>query len=164
MHKIRPATVADIALIRELTFQVWPQTYASILSPEQLDYMLDMMYSEKSLLRQMSEGSRFELIYAEEVPVGFAAWFPYQDDVYKLDKIYVLPAVQGKGTGQYLLNHVLEQVKSKGGRALRLNVNRHNKARGFYERQGFAVIGEGDFDIGQGYFMNDYIMEKKIAP
>ncbi|MGZ8545109.1 MAG: GNAT family N-acetyltransferase, partial [Flavisolibacter sp.] len=51
----------------------------------------------------------------------------------------------------------------KGATVLRLNVNRNNSARSFYEKLGFEMIGEEDIDIGNGYFMNDYVMEKKIG-
>ena len=164
MFNFREAGINDIPQIRDLTFRVWPQTYASILTPEQVDYMLDMMYSEASLQKQMENGSRFIIIYRDETPVGFAAFFLYKmESIYKLDKIYILPDQQGKGTGQALLNQVIESVTEKGGRSLLLNVNRHNKARGFYEKNGFEIIEEGDFDIGNGYYMNDYIMEKKLG-
>jgi ribosomal protein S18 acetylase RimI-like enzyme len=43
-----------------------------------------------------------------------------------------------------------------------VNVNRHNKALHFYEKYGFKIIREEDIDIGEGYFMNDYVMELKL--
>lgn len=55
MFSIRPSSISDIPLIRNLTFRIWPQTYASILSQEQIDFMLEKMYSEASLIRQMKE-------------------------------------------------------------------------------------------------------------
>ena len=162
MNTLLHCTEKDIELIRELTFRVWPQTYAEILTPDQITYMLDLMYSAASLQKQMEEGSQFLVVYEEQEPVAFAAYMPKSRSVYKLDKIYVLPSQQGKGTGKFLIEQVVQEVKEKGGRSLQLNVNRHNKARYFYEKLGFVVIDEGDFDIGQGYFMNDYIMELPI--
>jgi ribosomal protein S18 acetylase RimI-like enzyme len=50
----------------------------------------------------------------------------------------------------------------KNAKALQLQVNRFNKAKEFYEKLGFTVIKTADFDIGNGYFMNDYVMEKKL--
>jgi GNAT superfamily N-acetyltransferase len=162
MFKARNATVDDITLIRELTFKVWPQTYAPILSSQQIDYMLEMMYSEESLKNQMNNGSQFVIVYDNDVPVGFAAYFQKEPNIYKLDKIYILPSQQGKGTGKFLLDHVITAVKNKNANALQLQVNRYNKAKYFYEKLGFIVIDEKDFDIGNGYFMNDYVMEKKL--
>lgn len=162
MFSIKNASVDDIPLIRELTFQVWPQTYAAILSPQQLAYMLDMMYSEASLEKQMKEGARFIFVYDNEDPVGFASFQEIQPGIYKMHKIYILPTQQGKGTGRFVIGHILNEIRQRGAASLQLQVNRYNKAKDFYEKLGFAVISEADFDIGNGYFMNDYIMEKKI--
>ncbi len=160
--KIRKATTEDVQLIRELTFKVWPQTYAPILSKTQIDYMLEMMYSKSSLQQQMNKGSQFIIVYENNEPVGFAAYFEKSPSVFKLDKIYVLPSQQGKGTGRFVIDYIINKIKKKGATALQLQVNRNNKARNFYEKLGFVVIEEKDFDIGNGYFMNDYVMEKVL--
>lgn len=162
MLKIRKATSKDIPLIRELTFKVWPQTYAAIISREQIEYMLEMMYSEASLLKQMNEGCRFIIAYDNNEPVGFASCQETEPSLFKLHKIYVLNSQQGKGTGKFMIEYLLNDIHQKGGSALQLQVNRHNKARNFYEKLGFVTIQEADFDIGNGYFMNDYVMEKKL--
>ena len=160
MFSIRNASNQDIPLIRELTFRIWPQTYSSILSQQQIDYMLEMMYSESSLQKQMNEGCQFIVVYDEKVPVGFASYQEIRQSVYKLHKIYILPSQQGKGTGRFVIHHILGDIKRRGASALQLQVNRFNKAKDFYERLGFKKIDESDFDIGDGYFMNDYVMEK----
>lgn len=162
MLTIRHTTTADIPLIRELTFKVWPQTYRDILTSEQIDYMLEMMYSPASLEKQMQDGCNFIIVYDNEQPVGFASYQLTSEDVTKLHKIYVLPSQQGKGTGNFLLNYTIEQVKKLGAASLQLQVNRNNTAKAFYEKKGFVVIEEADFDIGNGYYMNDYVMEKKL--
>lgn len=162
MLKIRKATSKDIPLIRELTFKVWPQTYAAIISREQIEYMMEMMYSEASLLKQMNEGCRFIIAYDNNEPVGFASCQETEPSLFKLHKIYVLNTQQGKGTGKFMIEYLLNDIRQKGGSALQLQVNRHNKARNFYEKLGFVTIQEADFDIGNGYFMNDYVMEKKL--
>lgn len=162
MFTIRKATADDIPLIRELVYKVWPQTYVSILSQEQIDYMLDKMYSPGSLQKQMDAGSHFVLVYGGNEPVGFAAYFESAPLVFKLDKIYILLSQQGKGTGRFLIDHIIDEIKQKGATALQLQVNRNNKAKDFYEKLGFAIIEEKDFDIGRGFFMNDYVMEKKL--
>jgi ribosomal protein S18 acetylase RimI-like enzyme len=162
MFTIKKATVDDIPLIRDLCFKVWPQTYASILSQDRIDYMLDYMYSSVSLQNQMNNGSQFIFVYDDEVPVGFAAYLPKGNGIYKLDKIYVLISQQGKGTGRFVINHIIDEIKQKGASALQLQVNRNNKAKSFYEKLGFIVIDFQVFDIGHGHFMDDYVMEKKL--
>ncbi len=162
MLSIRNATIADIPLIRELTFKVWPQTYAAVISKEQIDFMLEMMYSEVSLKKQMNDGCQFIIVSDEDDPVGFAAYQETGSSIFKLHKIYVLTSQQGKGTGRFVINYIISNITKQGATALQLQVNRNNKAKNFYEKLGFTVIQEADFDIGNGFFMNDYVMEKKL--
>jgi RsiW-degrading membrane proteinase PrsW (M82 family)/ribosomal protein S18 acetylase RimI-like enzyme len=159
---IRKAFQHDIPLIRDLTDQIWPQTYSSILSSEQIAYMMNMMYSEKSLTEQMEQGHEFVIIYDGVQAIGFASIGMMEPSVYKLHKLYVLTSYQGKGTGRFAIQELVKAIKRKGGSSLLLNVNRQNDAKNFYEKIGFAVIREEDIDIGGGYFMNDYVMELKF--
>jgi GNAT superfamily N-acetyltransferase len=155
---IREANASDIPLINRLAHVIWPFTYKEILSAAQLDYMLELIYGEASLKKQFNEGHKFLILEENNEPVAFADYNLLKEAVYKLNKIYVLQSQQGKGIGKLLIEDVIERVKAKHATALLLNVNRHNKARQFYERLGFTVISEEDIDIGEGYFMNDYIM------
>lgn len=159
---IRAATPSDISLIRELTLQIWPQSYSAILASEQIEYMLGLMYSRESLGKQMQEGHQFIIVYNEEVPVGFAAYSELEPSIFKLHKLYILSTQQGQGAGTFVINEIVYDVVRKGATALQLNVNRNNKAKLFYEKSGFKVIKTEDINIGAGYFMNDYVMEKKL--
>jgi len=163
MFEIKKAVTGDIPLIRELTFRVWPQTYANILSQKQIDYMLEMMYSEASLKKQMTEDAcQFIIVYEDGNPVGFASYREEGAQRWKLNKIYVLQNQQGKGTGKYVINYIIEEIKKKNANSLFLQVNRYNNAKAFYEKLGFMEIDFINLDIGNGYFMNDYVMEKKL--
>lgn len=162
IHTIKKATASDVPLIRDLAYRIWPQTYSSILPKDQMDYMLEKMYNEKTLTGQLEQGREFILVYNDEEAVGFASTSLLAPSVFKLHKLYVLPSQQGKGTGRFLVDTIIQDIKTKGATVLRLNVNRHNKAKNFYERLGFTVIKEENIDIGNGYFMNDYIMEKEV--
>jgi ribosomal protein S18 acetylase RimI-like enzyme len=162
MFTIKKATAEDIPLIRDLCLRVWPQTYASILPQDRIDYMLEYMYSPASLEKQINAGSQFIFVYNDEEPVGFAAYLSKGNGIYKLDKIYILPSQQGKGTGRFVIDYIIDEIKQYGATALQLQVNRNNKAKDFYEKFGFTVIDFQVFDIGHGHFMDDYVMEKKI--
>ena len=160
---ISAVSTESIPLIRELTYSVWPQTYRGLLSDEQIDYMLDLMYSETSLLKQINEGAQFLIVYDQHAPAGFASFEEVRPGNYKLHKIYILQSQQGKGTGRFLIEHITDLIKKAGGVALHLQVNKNNPAKSFYEKLGFAVIDQVKLDIGNGYFMDDYIMEKQIV-
>ena len=164
MLSIKKAGVEDIPLIRELCFKIWPQTYAAIISKEQIGYMLELMYSESSLKKQMTEeGCRFIFVYDDERPIGFASFGQVEPGIFKLHKLYILPDQQGKGTGKFVIDHIISTIKAENISALRLQVNRRNKAKDFYEKIGFTVLYEFDFPIGNGYVMDDYLMEKKLG-
>ena len=160
----RNASTADIPLIRSLAQQIWPETYSSILTANQIDYMMNLMYSERRLREQMQNGHQFIVVYNAGLPVGFAAFSLVEPTVFKLHKIYILHSQQGKGTGKFVIEQIIRNVQSAGADILRLNVNRHNSAKLFYEKLAFSVIATEDVDIGGGYFMNDYIMEKRLTP
>ena len=159
---IRKASSADASLIRDMAYEIWPETYSQILSKDQLEYMLGLFYNEQKLKTEIEQGVEFILIYEDVQPAGFASFSKTEPEVYKLHKIYVLPSQQGKGTGRFIIDEVIKAIKQVGAMALQLNVNRNNNAKLFYEKLGFVVIREEDIDIGNGYFMNDYVMEKKL--
>ena len=162
MIKIKPANAQDLEIIHRLAYEIWPFAYGEILSTEQLKYMLESFYSVPSLQHQQTSlKHEFIIVFENETPIGFASFsaHAHNTSIYHLNKIYVLPRQQGKNIGKQLLEHVIGLAKEKGGASLQLNVNRNNKALKFYEKQGFTVIRTEDIDIGEGYFMNDYVME-----
>lgn len=160
---IRHANKNDVALIRTLARQTWPQTYAQILHRKQISYMMNLIYSEAALEKQMQDGHQFIIVYNASIPVGFASFNEVEPTIFKLQKIYLLPNQQGRGTGKFTIEQVLEEIKPRGATALRLNVNKFNKAKNFYEKLGFEVISDVKIAIGEGYFMDDFVMEKKLG-
>lgn len=161
---LRRAAIADIPLIRTLADEVFPATYGAILSPEQLDYMMEWMYSPASLARQFGERFAWFIAYADGEPCGYLSIEQEGDDLFHLQKIYVLPRFQGIGAGEFLFRGAVEYIRSVHPAPCRmeLNVNRDNRALRFYERMGMRKLREGDFPIGNGYYMNDYIMGLEI--
>lgn len=150
-----------IPMIQNLANIIWPVTYGDILNAQQLDYMMELIYSKPSLQKQMQKGQQFIVAFDKEQPVGFAAYSPKENNpqVYKLHKLYILPSQQGKGVGRHLLQFIIQGISPAN--ILQLNVNRHNKALHFYEKAGFKIIGEEDIAIGNDFYMNDYVMELK---
>lgn len=163
--KITVATKEQLPIVRDLAYKIWPDTYGAILSKIQLDFMLDKFYSIENLEEQMLlKHQVFMLIQNDEKYLGFCAYELNIDnsDKTKLHKIYVLPETQGTGVGKLLLEKVEEIAKNAGNSHLILNVNRFNKALEFYKYKGFVITEEIDIEIGHGYLMEDYIMEKNL--
>jgi diamine N-acetyltransferase len=164
MVSITKAGISSIPIIKELAHTTWQVAYKEILSAAQMDYMLHLIYDESALQQQMEQGHQFLLAIDNNEAVGFASFSPKENNtaVFKLHKIYVHPAQQGKNIGKALLDHIINDIQQKNAVALELNVNRHNKALHFYQKNGFEIIKEEDIDIGNGYFMNDYVMLQKL--
>lgn len=165
MFTLKKATTADCELIQKLAQQIFPVTYQDILTPEQIDYMMEWMYSQDNICKQIEEGHVYFFAYDEKNEVaGYVSVQPQGEDVFHLQKIYVLPSYQGAHCGSFLFREAVKYIKEvhPAPCLMELNVNRHNKALNFYERMGMRKLREGDFEIGNGYYMNDYIMGMEI--
>ena len=161
MFTLRKATIADRSLIRELAWQVFPATYKDILTPVQIDYMMEWMYSEENIRKQMEEENHVYFIaYKDNDAAGYVSVQPEGDDLFHLQKIYVLPQYQQTHCGSFLFRSAIQYIKEihPAPCKMELNVNRYNRALHFYEHMGMKKVREGDFPIGNGYYMNDYIM------
>lgn len=158
----RIASNADIPIIQEIAYAAWPPAYSSIISQEQIDYMLHQMYDEKALASQMRQGHRFILLEEGEKTLGFASVQVLEKSAGKLHKLYLRPEEKGQGRGRSLLMEVFKQAQDMGIETLLLNVNRANPAYYFYLNMGFEVHETIDLDIGNGFYMNDFIMKKQL--
>ena len=168
--QITPAGIADRDFIRSVSERTWPSTYGHIISQAQIDFMLDWMYSDASLEKQMNSGCEFYIASIKNSnvyngdwdAVGFCSVSPEEEDsnekAHKLNKLYVLPSAQGTGAGKALLNKCIEVAKAAGSSSLFLQVNKENNAYSFYLKHGFIKELEFKFDIGNGFFMDDFVM------
>jgi ribosomal protein S18 acetylase RimI-like enzyme len=165
MIQIEKYTEENFSSVRAIAQEVWPVAYGAILSEAQLAYMMDLMYSIPSLQKQVNEKQHHFIIAKEkQEPQGFASFeFNYEGiPTTKIHKIYIYTHQQGKGIGKQLINYVANEAKKAQQNSLSLNVNRNNSALNFYQRLGFTVVNEVDIAIGNGYLMEDYVMEKPI--
>ena len=172
--QITLAGLTDRDFIRSVSERTWPSTYGHIISQEQIDFMLEWMYSDTSLEKQMNTGCEFYIASIKKEneqweAVGFCSVSPEEEEnnstekiegskAHKLNKLYILPSAQGTGAGKALLNKSIEVVKAAGSSSLFLQVNKLNTAYSFYLKHGFIKEAEYKFDIGNGFFMDDYVM------
>ena len=165
MFSIREAKIEDRFIINKLAFRIWPKTYGHILSEEQLNYMFDMMYHPDNLLKQMTEqGHQYFIVSVNQVDSGYLSIEQTDKDSYIFQKIYALPESQGTGLGRYIIEQGVAYLKSVHPSPFRISlyVNRDNPAVGFYKHLGFFELDTRDHHIGNGYYMNDYIMALDI--
>ena len=163
MNLIQAKTL-DIPVVIELTKKIWPVAYGEILSKAQLDYMIDKFYNETALIELMQKGHVFYLAQDNnDNYVGFVSYeINSEPSKTKIHKIYVLPETQGTGLGKQFFELVKQKAKENHQKAIFLNVNKYNKAIHFYDKLGFAKVKDEVIDIGEGYVMDDYVMELAI--
>lgn len=163
MPRIRLATPADYPTIERIARQTWPDTFGSILTMEQIQYMLHWMYNQQAINEQVDQKGHVFLMASDDAgeAVGYAS-YEHQNKLTKIHKIYLLPQTQGQGIGRLLIEEVIQRALTGGKTALSLNVNRQNQAVQFYERLGFTVVATQDIDIGNGFLMQDYVMQKPL--
>ncbi len=157
-------TPESLQLIRDIAAEIWPATFAGILSGEQIKYMMQMMYAPEVMAKELQNGYHFETVCIDGVPGGYLSYSAYTiPGTAKLHKVYLLTQYHRRGIGSQMLDHAAETVKAAGFSRLRLNVNKNNaRAIKAYLRNGFTQIEAVKIDIGNGFFMDDFVMEKTL--
>jgi ribosomal protein S18 acetylase RimI-like enzyme len=163
--EIRLATAADFSTIESIARKTWPLAYGTLLSKEQLNYMLDLFYSKSALKEDiLIKKHYYYLAFAQGEAVGFAGIeHQYLPNTTKLHKLYVLPHFQRQNLGIQLLDFVSEIALEAGCSVLTLNVNRYNSAKKFYKKNGFTVVKSEDIELEHGYLMEDYVLVKSLV-
>lgn len=154
---------SNVQLIRPLAEKIWLKTYGSIITEEQIAYMLPMMYSNERIFGEIEQGYVWELYVENNQLLGYLDYKLMEDNRVFLSKIYVDTDQQQKGVGKVMLARVIDYAKAQKATAVYLTVNKQNtKAISFYERNGLKCIKSETFDIGNGYVMDDYIYQYDI--
>ena len=155
-----PATSHDIATIYNLAVKIWNYHYVPIIGKEQVDFMLQNMYSEKALVEQMQvKKHQFYIVNHDENTIGYIS-ISGTKDVF-IHKFYIDQDVQSKGIGTDVFNAI--KKINQTAKTYKLTVNRKNfTAINFYFKNGFKIESIKDFDIGGGYIMNDFVMVKTV--
>jgi ribosomal protein S18 acetylase RimI-like enzyme len=160
-------TRADFATVAALARAIWLAHYTTIISKQQIDYMLEGRFTDENLARYLDAPDRWMwVLRVDGVAVGYASCaLTATPREMKLEQLYLLPALHGRGLGKLMMTWVEEQARARGCDTLMLQVNKQNTtASRVYFAAGFTVRAEAVFDIGNGYVMDDYILEKALAP
>ena len=158
----------DFAAIQRLAYDIWHEHYPGIISYRQIDYMLDQQYSQDSMNRDLASNVTMVKLNVDETLAGFATFGRDKSDqsrAVKLHKLYLLQSFHGRGLGSMLLNHVESESMDQGFERIKLSVNKHNRsAVNTYRRNGYRIEQSVLENIGSGFFVDDYIMVKKLLP
>lgn len=164
---ISKANIGSISNIQQVARDAWPVAFAEILTPQQIEYMMEMMYSKEALTKQIVElNNHFFIAKVDGSAVGYISIEHNinQSNKTKIHKIYLLPEYQSLGVGHALYKYAVAEAELNGDIAIYLNVNKYNKkAISFYRRVGFKVVKEEIIDIGNGFVMDDYVFEIDIT-
>jgi GNAT superfamily N-acetyltransferase len=151
--------------VADLAHTIWRAYYPGIISDRQIDHMLGLWYTEEALRREISSGAaEYALIQHGARAAGYVA-HETSDGVAVLfiGKLYVLPELHGAGLGRRALEWLVRRAGEKGSGALRLRVNKQNhRAIRSYLRAGFTFVEDIVTDIGAGFVMDDFVMERRL--
>ena len=155
--KLIRASAKDVDTINRLAILIWNQYYIDIISQNQINYMLDLMYSPKNLSEKIiNKNEDFYLIQKQNSYIGFLSVQNKKENFWFLNKFYINQDFASNGFGSKILNELKEMLSIE---KLRLTVNRQNfKSINFYFKNGFKIDHVEDFDIGNGFVMNDFVM------
>ncbi|AGA59669.1 acetyltransferase [Thermobacillus composti KWC4] len=156
-------TPEDIETTARLADEIWKEHYISIITAEQINYMLDKFQSVPAISDQIgNQGYEYYLMLVDGDPAGYLAIKPEASKLF-LSKFYLLKAYRGRGFGSRAIGFLADLCKERKLSAIWLTVNRHNASSiAVYERNGFRIVRTQVADIGGGYVMDDYVMEKEV--
>jgi diamine N-acetyltransferase len=157
-------SAAEIAEVVRLAREIWQEHYMPIIGQQQVDYMLEKFQSERAVREQLRDAYEYYLIRQDGQGAGYVAVVsdPSQP-VLLLSKIYVRKSARGRGLGKQLLHFVEELCRQRGIQLMWLTVNKNNaESIAWYLRMGFKNAGPIVADIGGGFVMDDFRMEKAV--
>ncbi len=167
MHQFKPVkTLQDINKVVSLAEQIWNAHYAQIISQAQIEYMLTRFQSSEAIHQQLkTDQDYFLLEYNQQAIAYFSLITEPSNHRIKISKLYLLIQYQSQGLGKKILNYIEKTAQNRQIDTLYLTVNKHNiKAIRFYQKSGFSNQGPIVQTIGQGFIMDDYLMEKTLSP
>lgn len=151
----------EVAVLAE---KIWHECFVGIISEEQIDYMVEKYQSFPAMTRQVTEQEyRYFSVRDEGELCGYFAVKPEDDSRFFLSKLYLRKDKRGRGIASKMMQRVFEEARSCGKTSVYLTVNKHNDhAVAVYKKTGFTVIGVPTTDIGNGFVMDDFVMEYKL--
>lgn len=159
------STDKDIECVAALAREIWIHHYVQIIGEEQVEYMLLNFQSSAAIKSQIADGAEYYLVKIENEPVGYIGMRADKNkDKMLLSKLYLRNVTRGKGDGKAILNFVEDKCVAENISFVWLTVNKMNAgAINWYKNRDFVLIDEVKSDIGGGFFMDDYIMQKRIG-
>ncbi|MCH5212141.1 MAG: GNAT family N-acetyltransferase [Oscillospiraceae bacterium] len=150
----------DIKKISELANVIWHEFFTCILSDEQIDYMVEKYQSYPAILKAVNEdGYHYYMAYDGDDLCGYLGIHDEGEGTIFISKVYVRSDKRKRGIASLMLDRLREDFPD--AKKWYLTVNRHNSGSiAVYEKRGFYKAREQVADIGNGFVMDDYVMQK----
>ena len=157
-------TKDELAELVPVIAAIWRECYTSLIGVEQVEYMLEKFQSVDAVSRQIAEENyHYFGIFCDGELAGYYAVQPSGGDRVFLSKFYVAAKFRARGLGKQMLDHLITNARNTGAETVWLTVNKQNRSVDIYYKLGFVITEEIVTDIGNGFVMDDYKMEKKIV-
>lgn len=153
----------DIRELAKVANEIWHEYFTSIISEEQICYMVEKFQSYPALLKAMKEDKyTYFLGYEEGIMIGYCGVKVDENRLF-LSKLYLRKDQRGKGLASILLKQAIDFAKERKLSALYLTCNKYNQhSLDVYYKKGFKNIDSVQSDIGHGFIMDDYILQLDI--
>jgi diamine N-acetyltransferase len=156
-------TPPQIDAVAGLAHEIWYEYYVALIGRAQVDYMVAKFQSSGAVAGQLREGYDYFLIQLDGQDIGYCSVQPDPaNGSLFLSKLYLLRDARGGGTGRVCMEFIEQLARRRGLNLLWLTVNKGNPAVKAYERLGFRIAADLVMDIGGGFIMDDYRMEKSL--
>ena len=162
---LKPLTEDDFEIAASLAVTIWRSHYVRIIGLDQINYMLAERNTGENFQTYLNSKQRwFYLLWVESKPVGYCSFsLTNTPGEMKLEQLYLAEEFRGRKLGSLMLRYVESGARKKNASTLTLQVNKLNvDSISIYKKSGFTVKEESKFDIGNGYFMDDYVMVKEL--
>ncbi|MCL2474635.1 MAG: GNAT family N-acetyltransferase [Chloroflexi bacterium] len=152
----------DIDMTANLADKIWHEYYCDMLLPAQIDYMVSNFQSTQAITSQINQGYEYYIMYDGDVALGYFA-VEKKEGYFFISKIYITQAFRRQGYGKAAMYKIADIAKNYGYKDIRLSVHKYNNdSIAAYEKMGFKIIDSFVADIGSGFVMDDYIMQKEL--
>lgn len=153
-----PEQMEEVAALAET---IWHEHYESIIGSEQVNYMIDKFQSVEAMKEQTAKSSyQYYMLVNLGGLAGYFAFHQEPESLF-LSKLYIAKKNRGRDYARKVMNYLEKYCKEQKLKKLWLTVNRNNEnSIKAYEKLGFEKTGTQVSDIGAGYVMDDFIMEK----
>jgi len=163
MPFVKVKNKAQISRVAQLAKDIWVEYYPAIISQGQITYMIDTFQSPAAIESQITEGMQYYLMVTDGEEIGYLAYTAEQGNVLFLSKIYITRDFRNKGKGREAFEFITQQASNSRCNKIWLTVNKNNKAAiDKYLKIGFTITESVKKEIGNGFYMDDYVMEYRV--